>query len=138
MRSRACCQRLAAAAGVMPGVMTAAGAPGSHSIASSPYSSCASLALKSRRTALTSHASPSPRTGAKSPGGRSPDHSGPGRGRAQLAELRRSEHQEITDLRSTVSTLAQHVQAPTLENHALRTALEKDAGVTRISDRVNY
>lgn len=57
---------------------------------------------------------------------------------AQLAELRRSEHQEITDLRSTVSTLAQHVQALTLENHALRTALEKDAGVTRISDRVNY
>jgi regulator of replication initiation timing len=53
----------------------------------------------------------------------------------QLAELKRREHREITDLRATVSTLAQHVQALTLENQALRTALEKDAGVTRISDR---
>jgi hypothetical protein len=54
---------------------------------------------------------------------------------AQLAELRRREHQEITDLRATVSTLAQHVQALTLENQALRAALEKDAGVARISSR---
>jgi len=53
----------------------------------------------------------------------------------QLADLKRREHQEITDLRSTVSTLAQHVQALTLENQALRAALEKDAGVAHISDR---
>jgi len=51
---------------------------------------------------------------------------------AQVAELRRYEHQEITDLHATVSTLAQHVQALTLENQALRDALERGAGVARI------
>lgn len=54
---------------------------------------------------------------------------------AQVAELRRRENQEITDLRATVSTLAQHVQALTLENQALRSALEKDAGITHINGR---
>ena len=54
---------------------------------------------------------------------------------AQLAEHKRRGHQEITDLRSTVNTLAQHVQALTLENQALRTALEKNAGIARMSDR---
>jgi DNA-binding MurR/RpiR family transcriptional regulator len=54
---------------------------------------------------------------------------------AQAAELRRRENQEVTDLRATVSTLAQHVQALTLENQALRSALEKDAGIPRISGR---
>ena len=54
---------------------------------------------------------------------------------AQVAELKRREHQEMTDLRATVSTLAQHVQALTLENQALRSALEKDAGIARISGR---
>src|SRR5712691_10472791 len=34
----------------------------------------------------------------------------------QVADFSRDEHQEITDLRATVSTLAQHVQALTLEN----------------------
>jgi hypothetical protein len=52
---------------------------------------------------------------------------------AQVAELKRREHQEITDLRATVSTLAQHVQALTLENQALRSALEKDAGIAHIN-----
>ena len=55
---------------------------------------------------------------------------------AQVAELRRYEHQEVTDLRATVSTLAQHVQALTLENQALRDAIERDAGVARMSDRI--
>jgi len=54
---------------------------------------------------------------------------------ARIAEIKQREHQEIADLRATVSTLAQHVQALTLENQALRAALEKDAGVARISDR---
>lgn len=54
---------------------------------------------------------------------------------AQVAELKRREHQEITDLRATVSTLAQHVQALTLENQALRATLEKDAGIAQISAR---
>jgi hypothetical protein len=45
----------------------------------------------------------------------------------QVAELKGREHQEITDLRTTVSTVAQHVQALTLENQALWSALEKDA-----------
>jgi regulator of replication initiation timing len=54
---------------------------------------------------------------------------------AQVAELRRYEHQEVTSLRATVSTLAQHVQALTLENQALRDAIERDAGVARMSDR---
>ena len=54
---------------------------------------------------------------------------------AQVAELRRREHQEMTDLRATVSTLAQHVQALTLENQALRSALENDAGIARINGR---
>ena len=55
---------------------------------------------------------------------------------AQVAELRRHEHHEVTDLRATVSTLAQHVQALTLENQALRNALERDARVARMSDRI--
>lgn len=54
---------------------------------------------------------------------------------AQVADLRRHEHQEVTSLRATVSTLAQHVQALTLENQALREAVERDAGVIRMSDR---
>jgi hypothetical protein len=54
---------------------------------------------------------------------------------AQVAELKGREHQEMTDLRATVSTLAQHVQALTLENQALRSALEQDAGIARISGR---
>jgi ACT domain-containing protein len=54
---------------------------------------------------------------------------------AQVTELKRREKQEITDLRATVSTLAQHVQALTLENQALRSALEKDAGIARINGR---
>lgn len=54
---------------------------------------------------------------------------------AQVAELKRRENQEITDLRAAVSTIAQHVQALTLENQALRAALEKNADITRISDR---
>jgi hypothetical protein len=53
----------------------------------------------------------------------------------QIAEIKQREHQEIADLRATVSTLAQHVQALTLENQALRTALEKGAGISRIRDR---
>lgn len=53
---------------------------------------------------------------------------------AQVAELRRYEHQEVADLRATVSTLAQHVQALTLENQALRDAMERDVGVARMSD----
>jgi hypothetical protein len=53
---------------------------------------------------------------------------------AQVAEIKRREHQEIAALRATVKTLAQHVQALTLENRALRTELEQRAGVTRISD----
>ena len=52
---------------------------------------------------------------------------------AQVAELKRREKQEITDLRATVSTLAQHVQALTLENQALRSALEKDVGIPHIN-----
>jgi hypothetical protein len=55
---------------------------------------------------------------------------------AQVAELRRYDHQEVTNLRATVSTLAQHVQALTLENQALRDAVERDAGVARMSDRI--
>lgn len=54
---------------------------------------------------------------------------------AQIAEIKHREHQEIADLRATVSTLAQHVQALTLENQALRTQLERHEGVTRMSDR---
>jgi hypothetical protein len=54
---------------------------------------------------------------------------------AQVAELKRREHQEITDLRATVSTVAQHVQALTLENQALRSALEKDAGIALFNGR---
>lgn len=54
---------------------------------------------------------------------------------AQVAGLRRHEHQEVASLRATVSTLAQHVQALTLENQALRDTLERDASVTRMSDR---
>jgi hypothetical protein len=54
---------------------------------------------------------------------------------AQIAEIKRREHQETADLRATVSTLAQHVQALTLENQALRAELEQHAGVTRMSDR---
>jgi hypothetical protein len=56
---------------------------------------------------------------------------------AQVAELRRHAHQEIASLRATVSTLAQHVQALTLENQALRDAVERDAGVTRIGGRAS-
>ncbi|WP_261563305.1 hypothetical protein [Frankia tisae] len=38
----------------------------------------------------------------------------------EVRELRSRERQEIADLRATVHTLAQHVQALTLENEALR------------------
>jgi hypothetical protein len=38
----------------------------------------------------------------------------------EVRELRSRERQEITDLRATVHTLAQHVQALTLENETLR------------------
>lgn len=53
----------------------------------------------------------------------------------QIAEIKQREHQEIADLRATVSTLAQHVQALTLENQALRNQLERHEGVVRMSDR---
>jgi chromosome segregation ATPase len=54
---------------------------------------------------------------------------------AQISEIKQRERQEVADLRATVSTLAQHVQALTLENQALRTQLERHAGVARMSDR---
>jgi hypothetical protein len=54
---------------------------------------------------------------------------------AQVADLRRHEYQEVTSLRATVSTLAQHVQALTVENQALRETVERDAGVIRMSGR---
>ncbi|WP_127356140.1 hypothetical protein [Actinacidiphila soli] len=41
----------------------------------------------------------------------------------ELREARRARHEEITDLRRSVDTLAQHVQALTLDNQALRAEL---------------
>ncbi|MEV6867616.1 hypothetical protein AB0M44_42335 [Streptosporangium subroseum] len=47
----------------------------------------------------------------------------------ELREARRARHEEIQGLRRSVEVLAQQVQALTLDNHALRTALERSGAV---------
>ncbi|MFJ2883182.1 hypothetical protein ACIPJN_34510 [Streptomyces sp. NPDC086796] len=48
----------------------------------------------------------------------------------QLREARRARHEEITDLRQSVDTLAQRVQALTLDNERLRAELARQSTVT--------
>ncbi|MGF3135607.1 hypothetical protein ACQV4C_31065 [Streptomyces albidoflavus] len=50
----------------------------------------------------------------------------------QLREARRSRHEEITDLRQSVDTLAQRVQALTLENERLLTGLAQQRTITAL------
>ncbi|MEV6057723.1 hypothetical protein [Streptomyces sp. NPDC052107] len=49
----------------------------------------------------------------------------------ELREARRARHEEITDLRRSVDTLAQHVQILTLDNERLRVELARQCTVTR-------
>ncbi|MEV5787353.1 hypothetical protein AB0L42_41295 [Streptomyces sp. NPDC052287] len=48
----------------------------------------------------------------------------------ELREARRARHEEITDLRRSVDTLAQHVQVLTLDNGRLRAELGRQNTVT--------
>ncbi|WP_329167556.1 hypothetical protein OHB49_45420 (plasmid) [Streptomyces sp. NBC_01717] len=50
----------------------------------------------------------------------------------QLREARRARHEEITDLRLSVDTLAQRVQALTLDNERLRAELARQCTGTRV------
>lgn len=47
----------------------------------------------------------------------------------ELREARRARHEEITDLRRSVDTLAQQVQALTLDNERLRAELARCSGL---------
>lgn len=53
----------------------------------------------------------------------------------ELREARRARHEEITDLRRPVDTLAQRVQALTLENEQLRSELARCGTVTSALSR---
>ncbi|MFB0627600.1 hypothetical protein [Streptomyces sp. AB3(2024)] len=48
----------------------------------------------------------------------------------QLREARRARHEEITDLRQSVDTLAQQVQALTLDNERLRAGLARQGALS--------
>ncbi|WP_030019300.1 helix-turn-helix domain-containing protein [Streptomyces monomycini] len=48
----------------------------------------------------------------------------------ELREARRARHEEITDLRRSVDTLAQHVQVLTLDNERLRAEFAQQGTVT--------
>lgn len=50
----------------------------------------------------------------------------------ELREARRARHEEIADLRRSVDVLAQHVQVLTLDNLALRTALDQHGTVVSL------
>ncbi|MFI7097641.1 hypothetical protein [Streptomyces lydicus] len=50
----------------------------------------------------------------------------------EIHEARRARHQEITDLRRSVDTLAQRVQALTLDNEHLRAELAQQGTITTL------
>ncbi|MFF4491538.1 hypothetical protein ACFY0F_34655 [Streptomyces sp. NPDC001544] len=50
----------------------------------------------------------------------------------ELREARRARHEEISDLRRSVDTLAQHVQVLTLDNQRLRAELARHGTITSL------